>query len=310
MSADGSGGVVNRSEPEVQRDPQERITWNEVAGTWLLGDLRLLGLMGDVHGDLAHILRAVEMFHRRGVRVMVQLGDFGMIWPRWNWSADLGTLDRFLEDQDQTLLFVDGNHEDFATLEALPVSLDGIRWVGDRIGHLPRGYRAIFPGGRRLAVLGGANSVDRDRRTPRRDWWEREQITVADLRALGDEPADILFSHDAPLGVPGLDRHLASIRTRLSRQGVRYAERGRRMFHQGFLQVRPRLTVGGHYHWHIDERVSFASEAGAFTTRVVVLDAHGTSRGNCAILDVQDLSLEVIDVEGRPYFLDYLGVHR
>ncbi|SEB52944.1 hypothetical protein SAMN04489806_0992 [Paramicrobacterium humi] len=302
--------VADCPENAIRRDVSADVVWHDASATWPLLGGRRIGLMGDVHGDRNHIFRAANMFGRRGIRVIIQLGDFGMIWPRRNWPIDLNALDVFLGDQDQTLLFVDGNHEDHPLLETFPVSSTGIRWVGERIGHLPRGYRAVFSNGIRLAALGGANSIDRYRRLEGRDWWAQEQITLADLRVLGEEPVDVLLSHDVPLGVPSLDRHLASIRDFVPRQGIRYAERGRRMFHEGFVQVRPRLSLAGHYHWHVDETIEFETESESFATRVVVLDAQGASRGNCAILNLDDLSVEVIDVEGRPYLLDHLGVHR
>lgn len=260
-----------------------------------------IGLLGDVHADLNHVIVAISMLHSKGAHLIVQLGDFGLVWRRPNVKKELDLLQQQLRGHQQILLFVDGNHEDYDLLEGYPISDDGVRWVRARIGHLPRGLRAKLSHERTLAVLGGANSIDVRRRTPGVSWWEQEQITKDDLNRLGTEHADVLVSHDAPLNIPTLDGHLRRSDRFWDDRELAYAHRGREIFHRGFLQVRPRLSIGGHYHRLIDESIEYESPSGPFTSRVIVLDQQGMGRGNCAIFTPQTLGIDVFDINGKPF---------
>ncbi|SEB74922.1 Calcineurin-like phosphoesterase superfamily domain-containing protein [Paramicrobacterium humi] len=266
-----------------------------------LAQAEKIGLLGDVHGDLRHVFAAISMLRAKGVSVIVQLGDFGFIWNHSQANLSLSRLEDHLNGRDQTMYFVDGNHENFHLLTARPVSPDGIRWIRTNIAHLPRGYRTRIQGGRSLAVLGGANSIDIAHRRRGFTWWEQEQITQDDLNALGNEHAAVMLSHDAPMGVPTLDVRLRSGDKYWPPAAIEYAREGRKTFHRGFMQVRPQLSIGGHYHHFVDETVTYESPDGSFTSRVVVLDQQGEHRGNCAILTTSTLNLEVFDVEGGPY---------
>ena len=96
--------------------------------------------------------------------VVVVAGDFGFVWDGSN--TDRYWLDWF-ESKPWTTCFVDGNHENFDTLLGLPVDADGMRYLRDRIIHLPRGFRWEWGTTRCLAV-GGAYSIDRILRVPGR----------------------------------------------------------------------------------------------------------------------------------------------
>jgi hypothetical protein len=260
---------------------------------------RTIGLLGDVHGDLDHLLTAMRTFWARGVNVVLQLGDFGFIWKGDNYEKALDKISRRLSGRNQTLFWIDGNHEDFDILyEKFPVDNDGLRRLRPNIIHLPRGYRTeLAPYDDTttphvLGVLGGANSIDRSRRTEHADWWQLEQITEADLAALGSDHVDVLLGHEAPLNVRGLDDDAGADRTGWRPSELAYAAEGRRMFHQGFMAVRPQLHVGGHWHRWIDERVEYGEADARFRCRVVVLDMNGPRNISLAILDVGTLALQ------------------
>jgi hypothetical protein len=141
--------------------------------------------------------------------------------------------------------------------------------------------------------LGGANSIDFETRSLGQDWWTEESITDRDLRKLGTEPADVLLSHDAPLGTPQLDALLNRTASKWSAEGRAYASEGRRKFHDGFLQVTPKLVIGGRYHLHSDEWIETMAGSHPFSTRVIVLDRDGKPwPRHLAILNTADLSFE------------------
>lgn len=128
----------------------------------------------------------------------------------------------------------------------MPVDVDGVRYLRDRITHLPRGFRWEWGTVRCLAV-GGAYSIDRIRRAPGRAWWPQETITAEEacnIAARG--AADVMFCHDCPSGivVPGaaLDRYYCPA-----------PQQQRSEVHQALLRsivdvVRPARLWHGHFH--------------------------------------------------------------
>jgi predicted phosphodiesterase len=269
---------------------------NSVDATNPLATATQLGVLGDVHGDLEHLLITARTMWSRGIDVLLQAGDFGFTWGVDNYQKDLDKISRRLRNRGQTLYWVDGNHDDFNVLyDKFPIDPDGLRRLRPNIIHAPRGYRTVLSSGRVLAVLGGANSIDRTLRTEGVDWWPAESITEADLAALGADHADILIGHEAPLHVPDLDRELEANPRGWRPSAHEYAEKSRRMFHRGFMAVRPQLTVGGHYHWHVDQELSFGEGEDAFRCRVVILDKNGPKNIAQAVLDVSSLNLEFFD---------------
>ena len=265
---------------------------------------RRVGLLGDVHGDFSHLMAAVHVFAARNIRCVIVLGDFGYPWPFEDWNRTLNKLSRRLASRNMDLVVVDGNHDWLPKINEFPVGADGLRRLRRNVVHAPRGYRttllpyesgwpanAVRPG-KVLAMLGGANSIDREYRTEGTDWWPEESLTEEDLVALGSDHVDVLLGHDAPLDVPDLDRALTSENSDWPPEVVAYAERGRRMFHRGFMAVRPELSVGSHYHRHVDQVLAYEDAAGSFRCRVAILDQNRPKTISLAILDTATLQLE------------------
>lgn len=268
---------------------------------------RKLGLLGDVHGDLDHLLTAMRTFSARGVSSVIALGDVGILWPSEDWNKTLNKISRRIAASNSTLIVIDGNHDPLPLIEAeFAMDTDGLRRLRHNIIHLPRGYRTTllphdsgWPGnvirpGKVLAVLGGANSIDRHHRTQNTDWWPDEAVSESDLAALGSNHTDVLLGHDAPLDFPDLDRELASESAGWPADAVAYAEQGRRTFHRGFMAVRPELYVGAHYHRHVDQTLTYADGAGLFRCRVVTLDQNKSKTISLAVLDTWTLQLEFL----------------
>jgi len=260
-----------------------------------------IGLIGDLHGDLGHLLTAVRTMRSRGVRVMIVAGDFGFVWPGVNYQRTLDKISRRLDKFGSRLYFVDGNHEWFPELYSYPVGLDGQRRLRENIIHLPRGYRALLASGRVLAALGGANSIDQDERRTGVDWWPDEVISEGDLASLGAEKVDLLVGHDAPSGTPTLDSKLLANELNLSAEVRAHSLAGRATLKRAFVSTKPSLYVGGHYHHLVDDRVAFKGGDRVFQSRVVLLDEGGREKFYLAIVDVETLSVRLFDGTGRPY---------
>jgi hypothetical protein len=177
-----------------------------------VGDPGQVAIAGDWHGDTPEAVQAIgsaaSWLDGEDATIILQAGDFGI------WSGRAGAEYRYdlgcaLREANAFLCFIDGNHEDFdllATLRGDAGLLDAVE-IGERIWHLPRGFRWTWHG-REWLALGGAASPDRDIRLRNGwGWWPQEKITDGDvLAALGAEPevrpAQVMITHEAPRGAP------------------------------------------------------------------------------------------------------------
>lgn len=257
-----------------------------------------VGVVGDVHGSPYLVRRAIETFAGAGIAQLHFLGDFGF--PSADPVADeeyRALFDRVLARHPGFEVLVTlGNHEAHDVVEAIEPDAEGIRWWADAIGLLPRGWRGRSAGGRVLASLGGANSIDRFVRAARGwPWAPEESITEDDLERLGTDPVDVLLGHDAPFA-KALARELAARADEAiglfgqplwDDRELAYALAGQRMFHRGVEQVRPRMTLGGHYHFFIDAIEQYEdADSRPFDCRTIVLNADGKPRsGGIVVLD-------------------------
>ncbi|NEN07844.1 hypothetical protein G3T36_18465 [Diaminobutyricibacter tongyongensis] len=254
--------------------------------------------IGDIHGDLPALFRILDVLAERGVHCVIGLGDVGILWGR-NSKHDIDKLEARVTANQQTFYWVDGNHENHDLIAKYPIDDRGQRPISTNVIHLPRGDRITLPTGRTLAAFGGANSVDVAMRS-RTSWWPAESITDDNLATLGTEHADILIGHDAPEDVLRLDNYLARTAFMWPETGIRYSQQGRAMFHRGFMQIQPKLSLGGHYHLPIDETVGYVVGDKGFSTRVVVLDTlQHTGTASVAILDVGSLAIRFLTADGE-----------
>ena len=114
---------------------------------------------GDTHGDFGRFDANIfpEQADMTRDDYVLICGDFGGVWsdsPKEHEKLD------WLEDRPFTTLFVDGNHENYDLLEAMPVE----EWHGGKVHrvrphilHLMRGQ--VFEiGGSKFFTMGGASS--------------------------------------------------------------------------------------------------------------------------------------------------------
>lgn len=106
-------------------------------------------------------------------------GDFGAVWDSKTLAADL----KPYTELPFTILFVDGNHENFDLLETFPVE----DWHGGKVHrikpniiHLMRGQ--VFEiEGKTFFTFGGATSIDKFMRREGLSWWKQELPTYEEL---------------------------------------------------------------------------------------------------------------------------------
>ena len=106
-------------------------------------------------------------------------GDFGAVWNSKTLAADL----KPYTELPFTVLFVDGNHENFDLIETFSIE----EWCGGKIHkirpniiHLMRGQ--VFEiNGNTIFTFGGATSIDKHMRREGLSWWPQELPTYEEL---------------------------------------------------------------------------------------------------------------------------------
>lgn len=136
---------------------------------------------GDTHGNID--FAKLKVFARNNPQLtkadfMIIAGDFGAVWSEKTLEADL----KLYSNLPFTVLFVDGNHENFELLSAYPVEEwhgGKVRFIKPDIIHLMRGQ--VFEiEGKTFFTFGGATSHDKDHRIKDISWWSAEAPTYVD----------------------------------------------------------------------------------------------------------------------------------
>lgn len=138
----------------------------------------MIYVTGDTHGVIdflkLHIFAGNHPEFTRDDYVIIA-GDFGGIWSEF-------TMDRTLTPYEKlpfTVLFVDGNHENFDIINSFPIE----KWMGGKIHrirpniiHLMRGQVFTLEG-KTIFTFGGATSIDKFMRRENISWWAAELPT-------------------------------------------------------------------------------------------------------------------------------------
>ncbi|WP_029923884.1 metallophosphoesterase family protein, partial [Nocardia otitidiscaviarum] len=249
--------------------------------TWEALNPAHVAIAGDWHGWSAAAIGGIEHAAAHGAQAILHVGDFAYRFdPKF-----MARVQNALQRTGLVLGFVDGNHDDHAYL-GKKVAEHGCTAIPLRpnIFYLPRTYRWTWNGVRFLA-LGGAHSVDRPWRTPGREWWCGETISIAQAqKATDDGRADVMICHDVPAGVriPCIEGNPFGF----SQQEIATAEQHRQLLRRVVDQVMPRRLFAGHYHC----RLTADLNGGHYRTVVDILaDDSAPVSDNTAILNLADL---------------------
>lgn len=142
----------------------------------------MMYVTGDTHGDndFAKLTIFAES-HKQLTKndYVIIAGDFGAIWSK-------DTMDKTLtpyENLPFTVLFVDGNHENFDVINSFPVE----EWCGGKVHkirpniiHLMRGQVFTIEG-KTIFTFGGATSIDKGFRRENISWWAAEMPNRAEI---------------------------------------------------------------------------------------------------------------------------------
>jgi len=209
--------------------------------------------LGDTHGNLNIVNKAVEIANKNKSKYIVQVGDFGyfpLLYPEFIQSINTNT----------PLLFIDGNHDDHWNLphsanEVVHISLlnSVFEGINQPIYYIPRGYKASW-GNKTLLFLGGAKSIDKQYRTLGLDYWTEEEVSYRDyVKCISqlDTRIDVLVTHTAPR---------SSV--------IDYVEEdySSSAIEQLVTEAKPSLLIHGHHHIYYELQYNQ-------TTKVIGLDS-------------------------------------
>ncbi len=145
----------------------------------------MIYLTGDAHGEHDMPKLSSKRFPQgkdlTKEDYVIILGDFGLLWDIELSPIEIYWLN-WLENKPWTTLFIDGNHENFNRINALPeVSMFGskVGKVNDSVFHLKRGHIYNI-NDMKILTIGGAASIDKMQRTENISWWKEELISYTE----------------------------------------------------------------------------------------------------------------------------------
>ena len=159
---------------------------------------------GDTHGDIdIHKLNTKKWPEQRTLDkddYLIILGDAGVV---WDGARQDNYIQKWYKQKNFTTLFVDGNHENFDLLNNYPVieKFGGkVQQINTSLFHLMRGEIYTICG-KTFFVMGGAESHDKQFRTPFITWWPQEipdcmdmEYGLSNLEKV-DNKVDFILSH-------------------------------------------------------------------------------------------------------------------
>ena len=214
----------------------------------------MIWICGDTHG-LQDIYKVQDYFEEFIVNTHVTKEDYLIILGDVAVSWDDGIHDErvreILHSLPCTVLWLDGNHENFDLLDELPITMwhgGKVQYITSDIIHLMRGQCYLI-NGKRIFVFGGANSVDQIYRIHGVDWWEKEMPASAEYEEgimnlqNYEYKVDYILTHTCP-------RDIALRMTNDLRTGEEEL--------QNYLQKIKEKTSFTHWyfgHWHQDIKI-------------------------------------------------------
>lgn len=176
-------------------------------------------------------------------------GDFGILWT--NDATDKFNIEKVYGNFPCTILWVDGNHENFDKLYAYPTEMwkgGKIHRISDRIFHLQRGEIFELNNKFRIFAFGGARSTDRGYDTGNNKfWWPLElptcdemQNALINLEKVNNK-VDYIFTHDC----------CSSVLKNLYLYGTSYKHDFNDFLEQISLTVQFKKWFFGHHHYDV-----------------------------------------------------------
>ena len=169
----------------------------------------MIYITGDLHGDInsvrgSNIMNTLKTLTEDDFLIVT--GDFGYIWNNAYTPKETGILNNLRHTvNNATILFVDGNHENFERLYNLPT----VEMFGNEVGIANDGIYWLKRGNiynienNKIFTFGGAASIDKMWRKNRISWWEEEIPNSEEVNRAYEtintaEQIDYIITHTCP----------------------------------------------------------------------------------------------------------------
>ena len=169
----------------------------------------MIYITGDTHGDIGRMDIPFIPEEITAGDYLIICGDFGFIF--FDNETESRVLDT-LAEKPFTLLFIDGNHENFKALNSYPVE----KWNGGKVHRMRKNILHLMRGqvftieGKTFFTMGGAYSIDRYRRRKDISYWEeelpsKEEYAEATANIMAhNKKFDYVITHTIPRRIIGL----------------------------------------------------------------------------------------------------------
>lgn len=209
----------------------------------------MIYVTGDTHGERTRIAFIEKSSHIGKGDFLIVCGDFGFIFKD---DEDEKNFLDLLETRKYTILFVDGNHENFDAIYRYPIE----DWNGGKVHRIRKNILYLMRGqvfeieGKKFFTMGGAYSIDRFMRKCGVSYWTQElpnndeyTEAVSNLKK-HNKRVDYIITHTAPREI-------------ILREGIVPNEHDGEL--TGFLEYIMYEMDYTHWycgHWHFDEDFS------------------------------------------------------
>jgi len=170
-----------------------------------------LFVTGDVHRDYDYYkIRRFREYLKNDLTLddyLIICGDFGILWD--GGAGDNFFINKVYKKFPCTILWVDGNHENFDLLDEYSVE----KWKGGKVQKISHNIYRLMRGeifdlnGKKIFAFGGAKSTDRGYGLDEKFWWKQElpneeeyKNAEFNIQKYGFD-VDYIFTHDGPKSI-------------------------------------------------------------------------------------------------------------
>lgn len=139
--------------------------------------------LGDLHGKWDILMSKIVHLDITDIDI-VQVGDFGVGFDKNEDVHNLIKLGKFLQERNINMYVIRGNHDD-------PKYFDDELSIANL--HLVPDYTILELNGKKLLLVGGGVSIDREHRTQDINWWSKEQMYFNEN--IEKQEVDIIVTH-------------------------------------------------------------------------------------------------------------------
>ena len=165
----------------------------------------MLHITGDFHGDIHRFNKNFMPDEPSWGKddFLIICGDFGFIFL--DNDEERSYLDE-IEQKPYTVLWLDGNHENFHKINEYPVE----KWHGGKVHRIRKNIIHLMRGqifeidGKTFFIMGGGYSIDKAYRTLNYSYWLEEMPSAEEYKEASDNlkkcgfKVDYILSHAAP----------------------------------------------------------------------------------------------------------------